>query len=148
MNVDEEVVAEHLKKWQSILRLRDWDIIVRIVKTSWRKSGDIKIDLDDKKAVLLVNRVPKCENIEELVIHELLHLKLYGMDQMIEELLTIVYGNKKKDSKSEFVYTQFMTLLESTTEDLTKGYLAAIKSQKPLSFGRLQKQIDEEVGSK
>ncbi len=148
MNVDEEGVAKYLNKWQSILRLRDWDIIIKIVKTSWRKSGDIKIDLDDQKAVLLVNHNPKCENLEELIIHELLHLKLYGLDQMIEELLSVVYGEEKKDPKKEFANTQFMKLLESTVEDLTKGYLTAIQSQEPLSFGRLQKQIDKEVGIK
>ena len=83
--------------------------------------------------------------MEELVIHELLHLKLYGMDQMIEELLLAVYGEKEKDSKKEFAETQFMKLLESTVEDLTKGYLTASKSQKLLSFGRLKTQIDEET---
>jgi hypothetical protein len=148
VNVDVEDVTGYLDKWQSILRLRDWDIIVKIVKTSWRKSGDIKIDLDDKKAVLLVNHSSKRENLEELVIHELLHLKLYGLDQMIEELLSVVYGEEEKDPKREFASTQFMTLLESIVEDLTKGYLTAIKSQMPLSFGRLQKQIDDEVESK
>ncbi len=148
MNLDEDEVAEHLNKWQNILRLRDWDIMIKIVKTKWRKSGDIKIDLEDKKAVLLLNYTPKCENLEELIIHELLHLKLYGMDQMIEDLLSIVYGKKEKNPKREFANTQFMILLESTVEDLTKGYLTAIKSQEPLSFGRLQKQIDKEVGIK
>jgi hypothetical protein len=148
MNLDEDEVAEHLNKWQNILRLRDWDILIKIVKSKWRKSGDIKIDLEDKKAVLLLSYTPKCENLEELIIHELIHLKLYGMDQMIEDLLSIVYGKKEKNPKREFAITQFMILLESTVEDLTKGYLTAIKSQEPLSFGRLKKQIDKEVGIK
>jgi predicted metal-dependent hydrolase len=149
IRVSEKEIETHLKKWQDILRLRDWDIQVRIVKTKWRKSGDAKVDLDDKKAVLLVNHAPKCEKpeeLEELVVHELLHVKLYGLDQMLEELLSIVYG-KKEDPKREFAYTQFMTLLESTVEDLTKGYLAAVKSQNALSFGRLRKSIDKEIGS-
>lgn len=145
MTVAERDVVGHLRKWQDILRLRDWDIKVQVVEVSWRKSGDIKIDLEDKKAVFLVNRQPKSTNMEELVIHELLHLKLYGMDQMIEELLLAVYGEKEKDSKKEFAETQFMKLLESTVEDLTKGYLTASKSQKLLSFGRLKTQIDEET---
>ena len=145
MNVNKEDIEEYLNRWQDILRLRDWDIVIRIVKTKWRKSGDIKSDLEDKKAVLLVNHTPKCENLEELVIHELLHLKLYGMDQMIEDLLSIVFGNEDKDPKREFAYTQFMVLLESTVEDLTKGYLAATRSQKSLSFGRLQEAIEGEL---
>jgi len=147
MKVNKEEIGKYLNRWQDILRLRDWDIVIKIVKTRWRKSGDIKIDLEDKKATLLINHTPKCTNLEELVIHELLHLKLYRMDQMIEDLLAIVYGEKDNDPKREFAYTQFMLLLESTVEDLTKGYLTAIKSQKSLSFGRLQKAIDEELGN-
>jgi len=145
LTVAERDVVGYLRKWQDILRLRDWDIKVQVVEASWRKSGDIKIDLEDKKAVFLVNRQPRSTNMEELVIHELLHLKLYGMDQMIEELLLAVYGENEKDSKKEFAETQFMKLLESTVEDLTKGYLTASKSQKLLSFGRLKTQIDEET---
>ena len=145
MRAGKEKIEEYLNRWQDILRLRDWDIVVKIVKTKWRKSGDIKIDLDDKKAILLVNHTPKCTNLEELVIHELLHLKLYRMDQMLEDLLSLVFGDKKDDPKREFAYTQFMMVLESTVEDLTKAYLSAARSQNPLSFGRLQGRIDEEL---
>ena len=145
MSANKKEIEKYVNKWQDILRLRDWDIVVKIVKTKWRKSGDIKIDLEDKKAVLLVNHTPKCTNLEELVIHELLHLKLHGMDEMIEDLLSVVFGEKEDDPKREFAYTQFMMVLESTVEDLTKGYLSAIGSQKSLSFGRLQEPIDEEL---
>ena len=150
IETSEQETKQYLTKWQDILRLRDWDIILRIVKSKWKRSGDIKIDLDDKKAVLLINHNPKCEKqeeLEELVVHELLHVKLYGMDQMIEDLLSLVYG-KDDNPKREFAQTQFMTLLESTTEDLTKGYLVAAKSQNALSFGRLSKSVEEELGSK
>jgi hypothetical protein len=145
MRINVADVQEYLTKWQHILRLRDWNVQLQIVETKWRKSGDIKIDLEDKKAVLLINQNPKSENAEELVVHELLHLKLYGMDQMIEDLLTAVYGKNENDPKREFAYTQFMILLESTVEDLTKGYLTTIGSKKTLSFGRLQKDVDKEL---
>lgn len=148
MLVNRKTIEKYLNKWQDILRLRDWDIIVKIVKTKWRKSGDIKIDLEDKKAVLLVNHRSKCTNLEELVVHELLHLKLYGMDHMIEGLLSIIYGEKEDDPKRDFAYTQFMMLLESTVEDLTKGCLLAAGRQKLLSFGRLQEPINKEIGVK
>lgn len=145
MSVNKGEIERYLSRWQDILRLRDWDIVVKIVRTRWRKSGDIKVDSDDKKAVLLVNHTPKCRNLEELVIHELLHLKLHGMDQMIEGLLCSVFGEKEDDPKREFAYTQFMMVLESTVEDLTKGYLSAAGSKKSLSFGRLQEPVDEEL---
>jgi hypothetical protein len=146
MSVDKRTIEKHLEKWQNILRLRDWDIAIKVVETKWRKSGDIKVDLEDKKAVLLINKNPiTCENVEELVVHELLHLKLCGMDQMIECLMSAVYGDNQADSKREFAYTQFMVLLESTVEDLTKGYLTAIGRKENLSFGRLQEQINDEL---
>lgn len=150
IEINEKEIGPLVSKWQDVLRLRDWDIVVRIVKTKWRKSGDVKIDVDDKKAVLLFNHHPKCEKreeLEELVVHELLHVKLYGMDQMIEDLLSLVYG-KSDNRKRDFAQTQFMILLESTTEDLTKGYLEAAGIRNALSFGRLSKSIEEEIGSK
>lgn len=87
-------------KWQDILRLRDWDIKLELVTKEWRKTGDVKIDRDDKKAIVLINDFnPKQTNMEATIIHELLHIKLYGMDQMIEELLHGVYGDDEKDQK-------------------------------------------------
>ena len=45
MKVNKEEIEEYLNRWQDILRLRDWDIVIKIVKTRWRKSGDIKIEM-------------------------------------------------------------------------------------------------------
>ncbi len=49
-----DAIKRHLAHWQPLLRLADWDVRVEIAPASWRKSGDIKIDLDDKKAVLII----------------------------------------------------------------------------------------------
>ena len=122
MKVEKMSVERYLDKWQSQLQLRDWDISVKIIRTRWRKSGDIKVDSVNKKATLLINHRPKCSNLEEIVVHELLHIKLYGLDQMIEDLIDILYG-KKKSKQRQFAWNQFMSLLETTVEDLTKGYL-------------------------
>lgn len=146
MVVSMDRVQELLNKWQDILRLRDWDIQVRLVETEWRKSGDIKMDMEGKKAVMLINSKPKSTNLEELVVHELLHLKLWGMDQMIERLIISVFGEDDNDPKKDFAMRQFFVLLESTVEDLAKGYLAASGVQESLSFGRLEKQIIDEIG--
>ena len=138
MKVSKRTVMRCLDKWQPIVRLTDWDIKVQMVTKQWRKSGDVKVDLEDKKAILLINQKPVCENIDELVVHELVHIKLYGMDQMLDDLLCVLYG-RRKSKKKAFAYMQFMSLLESTVEDLTKGVLAANTTKKPLSFGRLQR---------
>ncbi|KGG79820.1 hypothetical protein Y919_09735 [Caloranaerobacter azorensis H53214] len=146
MGVDINKLEKLISKWQDILRLRDWDIKLKIVDTEWRKSGDIKIDMDDKKAVMLINNNPKSTNLEELVVHELLHLKLWGLDQMLEGLIVRVFGEDDDDIRKEFAMNQFFLLLESTVEDLTKGFLKANGCKEELSFGRLQKLIDDEIG--
>jgi hypothetical protein len=138
VKVDSSVAQACLAKWQPLLRLSDWDIRVEIVPGPWRKSGDIQIDADDRKALLLLNEDPPSENLEETVVHELLHLKIWGLDQMVEDLIRLLYGEEEGDPRREFAYTQFMTTLESTVEDLTKGFLAATCSPTPLSFGRLR----------
>jgi len=135
-----------IEKWQNILRLRDWDIKLELVTREWRKTGDVKIDQHDKKAIVLINNVnPRQTNIEEVIIHELLHIKLWGMDQMIETLLHCVYGDDESDPKLSFVYARFMELLEQTTEDLAKGYKDLGADDKSISFGRLQAQADAET---
>ena len=135
-----------LARWQAILRLADWDIDLRLVDTPWRKTGDVKIDLDDRKAVLLLRVGQAPEHLEEVVVHELVHLRLYAMDQMLVNLLDAVFGANADDPKREFAETQFMTLLEATTEDLAKALLAASGSSAPLSFTRLEAEVEREIG--
>ncbi|MDR1703083.1 MAG: hypothetical protein LBS19_00135 [Clostridiales bacterium] len=135
----------YLVKWQDILRLRDWDIKLELVTKEWRKTGDVKIDRADKVAIVLINDCnPKQTNIEAVIIHELIHIKLWGMDQMIESLLHALYGADESDPKLEFAYTQFMELLEVTAQDLTKGYAELGAEDKSVSYGRIQKEADEE----
>lgn len=146
MKFDEKLIETYLRKWQEILRLKDWDIKYETVKTEWRKTGDIKIDMTDRKAILLINiHNPKQDNLEALIIHELLHLKVWGMDQMIEQLIYSVFGQDENDPKFDFAYTQFMQVLEPTVEDLAKSFLTLGGENKEISFGRVQKQVDKEL---
>ncbi len=137
---------EYLIKWQDILRLRDWDIKIYEVHQKWRKTGDIKIDETDKRAILMLNNCnPHPDNLEALIIHELLHVKLWGMDQMIEELIENVFGTDEEDLKYRFAMDKFMGVLETTVEDLAKGFLTVGGENKELSFGRVSKQVEKEL---
>ncbi len=145
MAVDAVKLDEYLRKWQKVLRLQDWDILYRIIDVEWRKSGDIKIDADNRMAVVLINNNAVVSNLEEIIIHELLHLKLWGLDQMIEGYVNIVFGLDSNDCKREFAMDVFFKELESTVEDLTKGYLESSGEDKPCTR-RLEKMIKEEIG--
>ena len=67
----------------------EWDIKLDLVEDpAWPKTGDFKIDCDDRKAILLLNVInPKQENMEEVIIHELMHIKMYPLDQVTESLI-------------------------------------------------------------
>lgn len=144
---DMEEINRLVVKWQGILNLKEWHIKVIEVNQEWRKTGDVKIDDTDKKVILMINNYnPKQENVEALVIHELIHVKLWGMDQMIEELIEGVFGEDETDKRYQFAYNTFMKVLETTTEDLAQGYYSLSGNDEPMSFGRIQKQVDEELG--
>ena len=146
MGFDENLIKKYLRKWQERLRLKDWDIKLQLINQEWNKTGDIKIDMTDKKAIVMINNYnPKENNLEPVIIHELLHLKLWGMDQMIEQLMYLVFGKDENDPKFDFAYTQFMNTLESTVEDLSKSFLTLDGEDKKISFERVQKQIDDEL---
>lgn len=139
-------VEKLVVKWQEILRLQDWDISVFEVNKDWRKTGDIKIDSDDKRAVLMVNGYnPKSNNLESLVVHELMHLKLWGLDQTIEQLINIVFGEEETDPKRDYAMTKFMEILEPTVEDLAKSFMSLENSDQRPMDGRVLKQVESEL---
>lgn len=146
MKIDRKEAEKYLSKWQETLRLQDWDIKIHIVNQEWRKSGDIKIDDSNKQAILMLNSFnPRMTNYEAVIIHELLHLKLWRMDQMIEKLIDNFYGTDDNDPKREIIYNDFMLILESTTQDLTKGYVKLGADDKEEPFGYLEEKVREEL---
>ncbi len=145
MSISETKIGVLLKKWQRILRLRDWDIKHVLVTEKWRKSGDIKIDRDNRMAALMVNDSVPEKQLEEVVVHELLHLRLYGMDQMIEANIDIIFGSDSSDPKKQFAINTFFIELESTVENLTKALLTASDREKDFWFNRVDKQIEKEL---
>ena len=89
-----------------------WDVRLEFVEDpSWQKTGDFRIDCDDRKAILLLNVInPKQENIEEVIVHELMHIKMYPLDQVTESLIANCF--EEGTAASNFAYQQFFTALE------------------------------------
>ena len=123
--------------WCAKLRVTPgWDVKLELVeKPGWRKTGDIKIDCDDKKAVVLLNTAwMEGRNPEEILVHELFHLKLYPLDQTTESLIN---SNFEEGTPARaFAMTQFFTTLEQTVEELAKCFLLEFGEDRTLSFGR------------
>ena len=135
--IDEEKLLKLFDYWCKKLRVYSyWDVKLEFVTDpQWRKTGDLKIDCDDKKAIVFINSAnPKQENLEEVIGHELFHLKMYPLDQVTESLITANF--KEGTPEYEFAYTQFYMALEQTVEELTKCFILEFGDNRTLSYGR------------
>lgn len=134
-------IEELFDKWCKKLRITpQWDIKLEMVTDpDWKKTGDFKIDPTDKKAILMLNAAnPKQENMEEVIVHELMHIKVYPLDQVCESL--ILSNFDEGTNGYNFAYHQFFENLEMTVEELTKCFLLEFGENKELSYGRCSKQ--------
>ena len=113
-----------------------WDVKLEFVEDpAWRKTGDFKIDCDDRKAILLLNAAsPRQENVEEVIVHELMHLKMYPLDQVTESLISSCF--EEESPAGRFAYRQFFTALEQTVEELAKCFLLEFGEDREFSYGR------------
>ena len=144
--MEKEKLNELFEKWCKKLRIVPaWDVKLEFVDDpEWRKTGDFKIDGDDRKAILLLNTGnPKQENLEEVIVHELMHLKMYPLDQVTESLIMNTF--EEGSAASNFAYQQFFCALEQTVEEMAKCFLLEFGENKNLSYGRCSgmKSFDE-----
>ena len=137
MKYTKEQLSALFDKYIKKLRITpNWDISLEFVEDkTWCKTGDFKIDCNDKKAILLLNiENPKQENLEEVIIHELMHIKMYPLDQVTESLIT---SNFEEGTPAwNFAYNQFFNALEQTVEEMAKCFLFEFGDNKELSYGR------------
>ena len=138
--MDRLKVREIFDKYTKKLRIvPEWDIRLEFVEDEdWKKTGDFKIDPTDKKAILMLNAAsPKDENIEETIVHELMHIKLYPLDQVCESMIINMFEEGSKEQN--FAYQTFFETLEVTVEELAKCFLLEYGENKEFSFGRMEK---------
>ena len=138
--MDKRAIIALFDKYIKKLRITPaWDIRLEFVEDpAWPKTGDFKIDCSDRKAVLLLNIAnPKQENVEEVIIHELMHIKMYPLDQVTESLIINCF--EEGSAASNFAYQQFFNALEQTVEELSKCFLLEFGDNKEFSYGRCKK---------
>lgn len=139
--MDKAEITALFEKYIKKLRITpSWDIQLEFVEDpAWRKTGDFKIDCDDRKAILLINiSNPNNVNLEEVIVHELMHIKMYPLDQVTESLIISCF--EEGSSESNFAYRQFFTALEQTVEELAKCFLLEYGDNRELSYGRCSKK--------
>lgn len=139
---DKELIQKDFKRIVKIMGLGEWNIKLEFVEKDWKNTGNIKIDMEDKSAIVYLNTFnPKNDNYEQVLIHELCHLKVWKLDQYCESLLNSTFDDKNS-TEYKFGYDQFMFNLESTVQELTQTYLPLIAKNKKLSFVRCDKRME------
>ena len=131
-----EIFDKYTKKLRIV---PEWEIRLEFVEDEdWKKTGDFKIDPTDKKAILMLNAAsPKDENIEETIVHELMHIKMYPLDQVCESMIINMFEEGSKEQN--FAYQTFFETLEVTVEELAKCFLLEFGENTEFSFGRMKK---------
>ncbi|OPL17819.1 MAG: hypothetical protein AVO35_08040 [Candidatus Aegiribacteria sp. MLS_C] len=143
--MEQQRILELIEKWKPVLSLSDWDIRAVAVEPPWRKSGDVKIDESNLMAAVMIRSDLDPRFLEQVVVHELLHIKLWNLDRMLESSLNSLFGEDLEDGRRAFVQDQFMDRLETVTQDLTRALLSAAGFSGSYMFGRVQRQVDEEL---
>lgn len=105
-----------LKKWRKKLLLNDWKLSIKIVdfkRKDFRQSGDIKVDIKNKKATILLTCQPFRDE-ETTIVHELVHLLLWDFDHYCEKLAL------KNSKPFTGEHDKYLGRLEKTVAKITK----------------------------
>jgi len=108
-----------LEKWKKFFQLDDWIISLKVTefkRKDFKQSGDIKIDLKNKKVKILITNKP-FRNEESTIVHELIHLLLWKYDMFSEKIILKNCAKYKGDHK------QYLVELEDTVAKLTVIFL-------------------------
>lgn len=93
-----------IDKYQKRLDLNDWMIDFKFVQFNradgFPQKGDIKVTLKNKRATILLREENK--NIEQTIVHELVHLFLWDLDIYAEKNIP---KNKKDPYFEKLEYT-------------------------------------------
>jgi len=81
---------------------------------------------------------PKQENLEEVIVHEWMYIKMYPLDQVTESL--IISSFEEGTAARNFACGQLFSALEQTVEELTKCFLLEFGENRELSYGRCAKE--------
>lgn len=111
--------------WKKKLLIDDWDIKLKIVdfkRKDFRQSGDFKVNLNQKKAEILMTYDPWRGDEEYTLVHEMIHILINDLDQFSEKFVL-----KNKTSNQE--HEDYLGKLEEVVHQLTQIILGRPEPQ-------------------
>ncbi len=139
--MDKEFLKKRFNYFVKKMELTHWNLSLEFVEKDWKNTGNVKVDMDNKTAIVFLNVFnPKCENLEEVMIHELCHIKMWKVDLFCESLLDSTFEDKNS-KEYKFGYNQFMSALEQTTQEFAKTYTKLLAKNRNLSLNRCSERM-------
>jgi len=110
-----------IEKWKNRLGFSRWKINVKIVvfnrADGFPQQGDFCVDYSKRKATILIGATLK-SSIEEIIVHELIHIMLWLIDQKMVSVIKRMPKNEQKRAEDDF-----LGRLEKVVDCLTKSFL-------------------------
>jgi len=110
-----------IKKWKGCLGFSGWKISAQVTAfkrtDDFLQDGDIIVDHPQKQATILIGTILKAP-VEEVVVHELIHLMLWPLDKkMISIIKKLPLAEQKREEEN------FLGKLENVTAQITQAVL-------------------------
>ena len=110
-----------VKKWKSHLGFSGWEIDAKITvfnrADGFPQQGDFRVDYSKKKATILIGASLKL-SVEKIIVHELVHLMLWPLDQKIMSTIKRLPKTEQKRIEDDF-----LGKLEKVVNRITKSFL-------------------------
>ena len=126
MKTVEEVIDLTLQRWTKYLQLRDWGITVSVVdKKKMKKTVGVEVrgcvlyEIYEKSANIFILDSVGLTEIEEILVHELLHLCFYHEARFFNTISEYV-GD---DAVQELLSNQHKDIIERMLHQLTSALL-------------------------
>ena len=98
MYIDENKVKHLVTKWRDILRLYNWDMRYRIVDRLEIDSdyGNVFMEPDILRATVQVLRTCPGKDLENFVVHELVHILTHPLTAYCDDFIGEFFGNRER----------------------------------------------------
>jgi len=121
MSIDKNKVSHLVTKWRDILRLYNWDMRYKIVDSLKIDSdyGNVFIEPDILRATVQVLKTCPPDELENFIIHELIHIRLHSLTAYCDDFITEFFGVRERT----ILKKQLKTKEEYAVENLAKTLL-------------------------
>ena len=110
-----------IKKWKKRLGFSGWKIDAKITvfkrPDGFPQQGDFRVNYPKKKATILIGASLKL-SVEKIIVHELVHLMLWPLDQKIMSTIKRLPKTEQKRIEDDF-----LGKLEKVVNRITKSFL-------------------------